>query len=384
MSGNTVACLAPPPAKGVELLLNGRFLARSTTGVERVAIELTRALRLLSDTAADTDLTLSIAVPADMVLDKSDERIVAAGLPEPDLHVIGKRSGHFWEQAELPWFKPGSWLLSLCNVGPLARRRQCVIIHDAQFIVHPESYSVAFRWWYRMLLTALSRRAAVVCTVSNFSKQSLERHGLAPPGKVEVLRLGTDHIDRLDPDAEVLARHRIEASKYVLAIGSLARHKNLITLVEAFIAAAMPDVTLVIAGGADARVFRNIGLPSAPNVRYIGRVSDAELKALYEGALAFACPSYSEGFGLTPLEAMSVGCPVLATTGGAVPEVCADAVLYADPHDPSAWSAALRRLVDDSDLRADLSARGRARAAQFRWHDTAEQLLRILRKQDGQ
>jgi glycosyltransferase involved in cell wall biosynthesis len=362
----------------VKLLLNGRFFARPVTGVERLAIELTRAARVLLRARGAPDV--EVALPPGVA---DEAKLASLGDPRPAVHVVGRRGGHPWEQADLPGVRPDAWLLSLCNVGPVARRRQAVVICDAQFVLHPESYSRAFRWWYRVLLTVLARRAAVVFTISNFSRDQLERYGIVPRGKAHVLRLGIDHLDRVEADGDAPARHGVVPGGYILAIGSLARHKNLATLVDAFVAAELPDVTLVVAGGGNPRVFQGAGLRQAPNIRYTGRISDAELKGLYAGALAFACPSLSEGFGFTPLEAMTAGCPVIATTGGAVPEVCGDAALYADPLDRDAWRDALRRIVADQPLRADLSARARERAGLFRWEDTARHLLDVLDRADG-
>lgn len=362
----------------LRLLLNGRFMNRPVTGVERLALELARGLRGLLAARGARDL--GVVVPTGTPVERHEG---ALGTPPPEVATLGRLTGHAWEQAELARAAPDAWLLNLCNTGPIARRRQVLVICDAQIALHPESYSRAFRWWTRTMMTLASRRAALVFTISDFSKEQLERFGIVPRGKARVLRLGVDHLDRIAPDPGVLARHGLGARPFVLAIGSLAPHKNLPMLVDAFVAADLPGVDLVIAGGGNPRVFQDAGLREAPNIRLLGRVSDGELKALYGSALAFACPSLSEGFGFTPLEAMTTGCPVVATTGGAVPEVCGDAALYADPHDPAAWSAALRRIATDPALRDDLAIRARERAKLFTWEGTARQVLAALAEQDG-
>lgn len=357
------------------LVLNGRFLGRPVTGVERMALELTRAISQEIEERAPEAVVQVALPPGTAIHPEGLSRLEGCPL---SFTTVGHRSGHAWEQTELAGLQPESWLLNLCNTAPMVRRRQAVVICDAQFILHPEAYSRAFRWWYRILLSIVSRRSAAVFTISEFSKIQLERYGVVPKGKLKTLRLGVDHLLPVDPDDTILVRHGLERP-YILAIGSLAHHKNLPFLIEAFSAAGMAEVDLVIAGGGYARVFADAGLPVAKNVQYLGRVTDAELKALYGRALAFACPSLSEGFGLPPLEAMTTGCPVVATTGGAVPEVCGDAALYADPTDQAAWSAALRRIVEDKELRATLGTRARARASQYVWRETARQLLAELR-----
>ena len=109
-------------------------------------------------------------------------------------------------------------------------------------------------------------------------------------------------------------------------------------------------------------------LPSLPShVRAIGYVSDAQLRALYESAACFVYPSFYEGFGLPPLEAMCCGCPVLASGTASMPEVCADAALYCDPNSPEDIAAKLQQLMSDRTVRDDLRAKGRRRAAEFSW-----------------
>ena len=197
------------------------------------------------------------------------------------------------------------------------------------------------------------------------------------------MHLGGDHIRALVADEGVFARIGARPGGYFLAVGSLARHKNLRLLVDAFLAAGLDGVDLVIAGGSNPRIFSEGGLPTAPTIRYAGRVTDEELKALYAGAIAFACPSLSEGFGLPPVEAMACGCPVIATTGGSVPEVCGDAAVYADPRDPAAWREAIRRVTLDAGLRADMRRHGLERATIFTWRKAAVRMLGILARHDG-
>jgi glycosyltransferase involved in cell wall biosynthesis len=252
------------------------------------------------------------------------------------------------------------------------------MIHDAQVYTQPGTYSPAFRLLYRWLLPALGRRSQVVLTVSEYSRLGLEKHGVVPPGKAHVVHNGVDHFGQVEADATTLARHGLAQQGYFLAIGSLAPHKNLKMLVNAARARKDKTIPLIIAGGKKPSVFKDEGLQEGDGVRFLGRVSDEELKALYQGASALLFPSITEGFGLPPLEAMSCGCPVVATTGGAVPEVCGNAVLYADPFRKSEWTNAMEKVAASPDLRQDFSQRGLARAQFFTWRRAAEQLLRIL------
>ena len=111
---------------------------------------------------------------------------------------------------------------------------------------------------------------------------------------------------------------------------------------------------------------------------FTGRVSDAELKGLIQAAVMFVFPSRTEGFGLPPLEAMSLGCPAVVAPGGALPEVCGGAVLYADPNESAAWVEAVRHLLDDPEAHAQWAARGIERAAEFTWAKSASKLLKVI------
>jgi glycosyltransferase involved in cell wall biosynthesis len=351
------------------------------TGVDRAASELTRAMRDLLDELGRPCSALEVALPAKTggpvtTLDTlgNVERYLTCRLGAQR----GLFGGHVWEQISLARYRPEAWLLNLCNTGPVLRRRQLVVMYDAQFITQPSSYSLVFRAWYRVLLTLVGRTARLVFTSSEVSRRDLEAYGVVPRGKTRVVQLGVDHMARVTAEPALLNRLGLAPHSYVLAIGSLAPHKNLSRLVQAFAAAELDDVQLVIAGGGNLIVFRDAGLPQVKNVIYAGRVSDPELRALYENALAFACPSLSEGFGLPPLEAMFCGCPVVATMGGSVPEVCGEAALYADPLDVPAWTAALRRIVSNPALRNDMARVARERAALFTWKGAARHLLRDL------
>lgn len=366
-------------------VVNGRFLTRPTAGVDRVGLEMISAL------ARRADVGRLVLLHPPVPVRQTDwlSQLGPEDRAKVELRPIGRGTGHAWEQAYLARAEPGRPLLSFCGTGPVGRRRQAVFLHDAQVWDVPESYSLPFRLAYRSLLPALARRARFLFTVSDFARSRLELHGVAPAGKATVIPNGADHMAAVTADPTVLDRHGLRPGGYFLAIGSLAPHKNLDRLIGAAAARSPGAPPLVVAGAADPRVFAGVDLTAGAgararaggggtvdeSVRVLGRVDDGELKALFEGAIALAFPSMTEGFGLPPVEAMSVGCPVIATTAGAVPEVCGDAAHYADPLRPDDWTQALERLAADDGLRRDLRQRGLARAATYRWATAAESLI---------
>lgn len=356
----------------LNLVLNGRFLGRNPTGVDRVATELVAAL-----------LELDLPKPLGRVHGLMPPEPIQAQDERPDNLVqimaplASRFRGQLWEQIALPRACGDDWLLSLCNMGPVMRRKQIVMMHDAQVFRQPESYSRLFQYWYGFAQPRLGHRAALVLTVSEHSKRELEHFGVVPKGVTKVVHDGADHILRVTPDPDTLSRHNLQPQGYFLAIGSLAPHKNLDMLVAAARVRKDRSKPLVIAGGGNASVFGDAGITPSEDVRLLGRVSDAELRALYQNATALTFPSITEGFGLPPAEAMFCDCPVIASTGGAIPEVCGtgEAAIMLDPHDVAGWTDAMDSLSADPARCQELAKAGRLRVAPFTWKRAAETLV---------
>ena len=357
----------------LDILVNGRFLNRQPTGVDRFAIEL---LRAVDDFYANGDIvvagfTIEVLVPVGVSIEH--------GLRHIPVRQVGRFQGQAWEQIDLPLAAGDGLLVNLCNTAPIFRNNQLVVIHDAATSRAPSSYSTAFRLWYGLLIPAIYRRSTAVCTVSKFSKHDLASlYGARED--VVVLPEGTDHMDRIKPDVGVLAKVGLTHRPYVLAVSSLAPHKNFATVVCAVEQMGDSGFDVVIAGGQNPAVFASAGSSLSSAVKYAGYVTDAELKALYQHASCFIFPSIYEGYGLPPTEAMACGCAVIASSAAAIPETCGDAALYFNPVSPASLADQLRRLMTDVDLRNSLCERGYARASTLRWRNTALALLNEIKR----
>ncbi len=288
--------------------------------------------------------------------------------------VVGRLSGHAWEQLELPLLTRGGPLLSLCNTGPLAHPRQVVTLHDAAAFAVPEAYSAAFRALYRVIFTGLKHTARGLLTVSQFSQRELGRYCGLRPERVQVVYEGREHIFAAPADPGILARHNLLERPFLLAVGSSSPHKNFGTLVRALELLRETDFGVVIAGGSNPRVHAATGtLPEG--VTHVGFVSDGELRALYEHAAGFVHPAYYEGFGIPPLEAMTLGCPVLVSNAASLPEICGDAALYFDPFSEADLADKIQTFMQDSSLQTRLRRAGRAQAERFSWESTTCEVL---------
>ena len=268
-------------------------------------------------------------------------------------------------------------------------------IHDLSFEHMPDTFRRRSRAQLRLTVRRTARRAARIITISEHSKRDIVETYRVAPRLVTVTHLSAAPHFRPVTDERELRRVRqlygIEGD-YILAVGSVQPRKNLARLVRAYSdLRRRPDQAklprLVVVGKLawlyeeTLRAVEECGIRDA--VTFTGYAPEGDLPALYSGALCFAYPSFFEGFGLPPLEAMRCGAPVLVGDRTSLPEVVGDAGLFVDPFDTAAISAALARLVDDGELRQDLRARGLARAARFDWRETARRTLEVYQQARG-
>jgi glycosyltransferase involved in cell wall biosynthesis len=267
-------------------------------------------------------------------------------------------------------------------------------IHDLAFEHLPETFNR--RSWMQLRLTVrrTARTAAHIITPSEFSRRDLiETYNVAPERVTVTLEAAAPHFRPASAETVTAVKRRYGiAGDYVLAVGSIQPRKNLVRLVRAYSdlrrsrsQANLPRLVLVGKRawlyGETLRAVEQSGV--AANVIFTGYVPERDLPALYTGALCFVYPSYFEGFGLPPLEAMSCGAPVIAGDRTSLPEVVGDAGMLVNPFDTDAIGAGLARLIDDEDLRATLRQRGLERAARFNWRDTARQTLQVYEQATG-
>jgi glycosyltransferase involved in cell wall biosynthesis len=232
--------------------------------------------------------------------------------------------------------------------------------------------------WYKFLFYVIGKRHRIILTVSEFSKRELVRYGIASADKIMVVHNGCDHVLLVRPDEGQLAALKLERRRFVLALANTQKHKNIGVLLRAFASPELRDIELVLFGDARRADFEKLGHVVPSNVRFTGRITDPELVGLLSNAGVLAFPSLTEGFGLPPLEAMALGCPVVAAPCGALPEVCGKGALFADPFRPDAWSLNIRSALDDQPVRESLITAGRSQAEHFTWQRAARSLFKIM------
>jgi glycosyltransferase involved in cell wall biosynthesis len=255
----------------------------------------------------------------------------------------------------------------------------------------PAAFKALKRTYLRLMTRLSVRRATKVIAISESTRRDVIELLGVPAERVARIYCGADPGFRPLPASEVEAFRREKGlpERFVLFLGTIEPRKNVVTLVDAFadVIAGEPsstgDLQLVLAGGrgwlAEPVYARVEELGLGDRVHFPGYVPEGEKALWYNAATCFCYPSLYEGFGLPPLEAMACGVPVVTSNVSSLPEVVGEAALTVDPMDSVSLGEALQRVLADPGLRAELSARGQARAQHFAWPEAARQTADVYR-----
>jgi glycosyltransferase involved in cell wall biosynthesis len=409
--------------------IDGRAFASPAAGVRRYVSELTRemAARLAgsvgesaSDSYSDSDSRsanaeielIAIGAPAEAALPSGVQR-ASEGPSAPTnfgRHLTGLPLA--MPRARLDLFHAPAYTAPLWGSTPVV-----LSIHDVSYARHPEWYPYRRdplrRWFYRQS----ARRAALILTISEFSKREIVAAYDIPPDRIIVTPLGVSEM--FHPAQPVQPAQTTEraagAPPFLLHVGDLHARRNLGIVVKALarlrgqgssltsgwahnpkVAGSNPAPATVVSGGggavvrlvlagvdrgvADALLDEAVKLGVREAIDIRGRVSDEELVTLYQRCAALVYPSRYEGFGFPLAEAMACGAPVIASNASAIPEVTGSAAVLLDPDDEQGFADAIARVLSDAEHVASLRARGLARAAQLTWAETAARTMEAYRR----
>jgi glycosyltransferase involved in cell wall biosynthesis len=303
-------------------------------------------------------------------------RLGMAGLALPTELLLGRRADVFI------WPNFVSW-------PTLGGARNIVVVHDLGFLLHGEYLTEHDRSYYRHMVPRSIRRADRVVVVSrSVLGELVERFGVREQD-VTVISPAVD-AGSFKPRSQAEIERVMSAyglrGPYILYAGTLEPRKNIVGLLDAYEALA-PDLRgrfqLVLVGGKgwlDADIERRLGELSELSIVTTGYVPDADLPALYSGASLFVYPSYYEGFGMPPLEAMACGTPVITSDNSSLPEVVGEAAIKIPAGDRRALSDSIERVLGEPSLAASMRERGLRQSQSFTWERSAGLLLGLIRE----
>lgn len=270
-----------------------------------------------------------------------------------------------------------------------------VSVHDLSFEHLPQTFNRRSRTQLRLTVRHSVRRAARILTLSEHTRRDMiETYGTSPERITAIPIAAPSYFGRVREERELQRVRHIYGIEgdYILCVSSIQPRKNLPRLVRAYESlrnkrgpGKLPKLVLV---GKCAWLYdetlRSIEEGRMKDsVILTGYVPQSDLPALYSGSICFVYPSYFEGFGLPPLEAMKCGAPVIAGNRTSLPEVVGDAGILVDPYDVNAIAAAIERLIDDPDYRQQLRVKGLARSSVFDWNETARRTLDVYEQVVG-
>jgi len=269
--------------------------------------------------------------------------------------------------------------------------KKIITVHDLSFLRYPEFFSWRKNFWHKALRIKRTLETAekIVAVSENTKNDIIELIGIAPE-KISVIYSGNNLIKREVSEIEkqeFLSAQNI-SGRFILYLGTIEPRKNIIGLIQAFnqlkTQERFKDLKLVLAGakGWKTRLIDKEWQKSAyqNDIIFLGYISKKDKEILYSSATVFVYPSYYEGFGFPPLEAMTYGLPVICSNVSSLPEVVAEAALMINPFKPAEMAEALELILLDEKLRTNLINKGYERSKLFSWDETAREYLKIFRE----
>lgn len=350
-----------------DVYINGRFLSHKMDGIGRFSLEICKQLKALG-------LNFIIVTPKWLNY-ANDEGF--------KIIKYGHLKSHLWEQIDLYCFlklNKNPLLISFSGLGPLFYKNQITTIHDLSFYANKEWFSKAYTFVYGIATPIVARSSKKIFTVSNFSKSEIVKYLGIKEAKIEVIYNAVAiHLHKHAPTDNITPKvNDILKEKYVLAVSSLDPRKNLQGLIDSFLELGLSNCKLVLVGKASNHF--NIHLNATDkSIMFTGFVSDTDLLALYAHCEFFIYPSFYEGFGIPPLEAMKSGCAVLAARIPSLEEVCGDAALYINPYDIHDMKEKMLAVMEDSELRNKLKTKGIIRSRLFTWEASGKKVYELIK-----
>lgn len=349
----------------MNIYINGRFFEYNLTGVVRYSIAVLEEIdKLLSDNKYKL-FKVCLLLPPDI------NHI--SGYKNIKVKRVGIHSGAYWEQWDILHYSKDGWLISLSSTGPILKRKQLLVMHDAKVARKWKTDArLKQRYFLFCMGLILGKMLKKIITISEYAKSELERYFYINPSKITIAYEGYEHILRINENKNTLDKYNLNKKQYILAVGGGSAKNNILTA-KAMQLINKKNIKLVLTGNIPDNVLAKLNLYE--NVKLIGRVTDEELVSLYKNALCLCFPSVAEGFGIPPVEAMALNCPVIVSDRDSLPEVCGKAALYCDPNDVNSLAKQLNLIITDKNVEKFLIEKGKENLKRFSWKKTAKIIL---------
>ena len=264
-------------------------------------------------------------------------------------------------------------------VGPIRAKKRVVTVHDVCHLACPDEFSLRKRALAFLLMQQAIVRSDLILTVSKFSEQEILRFFPKAQERLHVISNGVSY--KKEGDNAEFRSFNLN-NPFLLYVGNVKTHKNIERLVQAFL--QLPSCyDLVLAGSVSLPESQMREIRKEPRIKMLGEVQDSTLHCLYKNAKVLVHPSLYEGFGLTPLEAMALGCPVIVSTSGSLPEVCGQAVHYSNPYSIESLYLGMKEVLENDCYRQNLIRKGMVRSSFFSWEKTFNEVTRLFMKEAG-
>jgi glycosyltransferase involved in cell wall biosynthesis len=373
------------------ILFDGRFLSLSNAGLGRYSAELIKSLILKNN---KEEFRYILLVMPGTKFDESLKEAIAKHQSEVEVIEFDAKHYSLSEQTKLRKLlneiNPDLVHFTNLNHPVFYKGKFVVTIHDLTLFQYSERAGLTKKLAYNFVINKAAQNSKKIFTVSEFAKKELIKKFNLPVNKVAVTYNGIDATFKKITNPTTLQKTEKYGllKPYYLYVGQWRSHKNLLALVEAFSRLVKKGlrgkVELVFAGKIDKRypqleaLVKKLNLAS--DVRFTGFVEDKDLPTIYNNALAFVFPSFSEGFGLPALEAQACGTPVISSDSTSLPEVLGDGAVYFDPDNINELEKRMIEVLQDEKLREKLIGKGLENAKKFTWDQTAEKTLEVYRE----
>ncbi|MFN0065895.1 MAG: glycosyltransferase family 4 protein [Chlamydiales bacterium] len=331
---------------------------------------------LLPYLAKDPNLRLSL-----LYLKKDEETLLQFPgcnliLMKHPIYTMGEQFEFFWKIPRCDLFWSPHYNIPLF---PIRAKKRLVQIHDVIPLAYFSSLSLMQKIYAKIFFNAAVWISDIVTTVSQFSSTEIQKYCYSTKPITWIANsLGTQFLQKVENKEWVRKKHRLPY-RFLLYVGNLKPHKNIHRLLQAY-RQLKPSIDLVILGEGKSDFALSVQKDSflRQHVHFTGYVEDREIPAIYGMATLCLFPSLYEGFGYPPLEAMAVGCPVIASNVASIPEVCQDAVEYVDPTSTDSIAQAIALLLNDSQRREELIEKGKERVRHFMPEKSAKQYIQLI------